>query len=118
MQDINTIYHNGLGVAFQWKNNPNDDNKKVQIVFRDTGLLLTREQLSKFSKNINFTRENSSLCKDCAEKESCRVLLVESPIPSVTFALNARELNEIQDLVDGTLFQLDLDIYVNKMCGQ
>ncbi len=55
------------------------------------------------------------MCTDCTHNESCRALLVDSPAPQVTFALNAKELEAIEDLVKGTLFQLNLDSYLNSM---
>ena len=115
MQEINPIYNNTFGVAFQWKGSITKDIKKVQLVFRDTGLLLSHEELLQFSKNITFTKKNSPMCTDCTHNESCRALLVDSPAPQVTFALNAKELEAIEDLVKGTLFQLNLDSYLNSM---
>lgn len=115
MQDIHPIYHNNFGVAFQWKRNTVKDIMKVQVVFRDTGLLLTKEELLQFSKNIRFTRMHSSLCADCAENELCKALLVDSPASQITFAMNLEELDAVEDLVEGTLFQLDLDNYLNKV---
>ncbi|MEL6916623.1 MAG: hypothetical protein AAFO99_02725 [Bacteroidota bacterium] len=50
-----------------------------------------------------------SLCKDCAQNESCRALLLDTPAPQVSLAMNLKELNAIHDLVEGTLFQLNLD---------
>ncbi len=116
MQDINPIYHNSFGVAFQWKRNCIKDIKKIQLVFRNTGMLLSKEELMQFSRNIQHTREHSPLCQDCTQKESCRVLLLDSTAPQVSFAMNAKELDAIQDLVEGTLFQLDLDDYLKRVC--
>jgi len=118
MIDINPIYHNAFGVAFQWKQTSEKDTKKVQLVFRDTGLLVTHEELLQFSKNIIFTKKNSPMCTDCAHNESCRALLVDSPAPQITFAMNAKELAAIEDLVEGTLFQINLDNYLNSMCDK
>lgn len=115
MQDIHPIYHNTLGVAFQWKRDTVRDRMKVQLVFRDTGLLLTKEELVLFSKNLKKTKENSSLCADCASNDSCKALMVDSPAPQITFAMNAKELEAVLDLVTGTLFHLDLDNYLGEI---
>jgi len=115
MSDINPIYHNNFGVAFQWKRNYAKDIKKIQVVFRDTGLLLSYEELYQFSKNIQYTKENSPMCKDCTNNESCKALLIDSPAPQVTFAMNVKELEGIQDLIEGTLFQLNLDNYLGRV---
>ncbi len=112
MNDVNPIYYNTFGVAFQWKRNTVKNIRKVQLVFRDTGLLLSYQELTQFSKNIKCTRDSGSLCNDCAQNESCRALLLDSPSPQVSFAMNMKELDAIQDLVEGTLFQLNLDNYI------
>ncbi|GAB5475250.1 MAG: hypothetical protein Mars2KO_33490 [Maribacter sp.] len=115
MKDIHPIYHNDFGFAFQWKGNLRHTVTKVQIVFRDTGLLLSKEELIRFSDNIKYTKENSSLCKNCAHNESCKALLVDSPAPQISFAMNAKELEAVQDLVEGTLFQMNLDNYLGGL---
>lgn len=61
MKDIHPIYNNNFGFAFRWKGNHHSTITKVQIVFRDTGLLLSKEELIRFSDNIKYTKENSSL---------------------------------------------------------
>lgn len=115
LQDINPIYHNLFGVAFQWKTNNATDIRKVQLVFRDIGLLLSKKELMDFQKNIKCTMESNSLCQDCQNKESCRALLLDTPAPQVTLAMNHKEINAVYDLVEGTLFQLDLDNYLDKV---
>ena len=72
MQDIHLIYQNQFGIAFQWKRSKAKDIHKVQMVFRDTGLRLSRQELLQFSKNIKCTMDSESLCSDCANSESCR----------------------------------------------
>lgn len=115
LQDINPIYHNSFGVAFQWKRNKQTDIRKVQLVFRDTGLLLSKKELKVFQKNIKCTMESNTLCEDCQNKETCRALLLDTPAPQVTLAMSHKEINALYDLVQGTLFQLDLDSYLNKV---
>jgi len=117
MQDIYPIYHNAFGFAFLWKRNSVKDIMKVQIVFRDTGLLLSKEELNQFSKNIKYTKDNSSLCNDCSLNESCKALLVDSPAKQITFAMNAKELDSIMDLVNGTIFQMELDDFLDSICA-
>lgn len=115
MNDIDLIYNNSFGLAFQWKGDRARDNNKVQLVFRDTGLFLSKEELLRFSKNIGRSMEHHSICGTCPKKETCRSILVESPVPQITFAMNSEELLNVQDLVEGTLFQLNLDNYIDSL---
>lgn len=116
MQDIDLIYRNRLGIAFRWKRNAATQMKKVQLIFRDTGLLLTGEELVKFSADIEkvFNESQEFLCKDCQVQGACRSLLLDSPAPQVTFSVSYEELLDLKDLVGGTLFQLNLDSYLNE----
>jgi len=115
MEDINPIYHNPFGVAFQYKRASTKELKKVQMVFRDTGFLLTLKELEEFRKHIKCTMESNSLCDDCRNKKSCRALLLDTPAPQVTLAMSQKELNAVDDLVEGTLFQLKIDNFLNSI---
>ena len=117
MQDIHPIYQNKFGVSFQWKRNIVQNLTKVQLVFRDTGLLLTKEELLLFSSNIQHTSDNKSLCSECIENTSCRALLVDSPAAQISFAFNLKELEDLKDLVEGTIFQMELDNYLGDICS-
>lgn len=116
MQDIDLIYRNRLGIAFCWKGTSKDTTKKVQLIFRDTGLLLSSAELVQFSGNIDkvLSEGQRSLCKDCKEKGACRSLLLDSPAPQITFAVSYDEVLDLQDLVSNTLFQLNVDSYLNE----
>ncbi len=109
MQDINTIYQNSFGIAFQWKRCAEKDHKKIQVVFRNTGLFLKEEELKLFSRQIGCTVKREGLCADCKENKECRSLLVETPAPQIAFAVSHAELHQMQDLIDGTIFQLGLN---------
>ena len=109
MQDIYPLYHNHFGISFQWKRETPKISNKVQMVFRDTGLFLTKKELLQFSKSVKCTMENSPLCQDCTKNKSCKALLLSTPAHQVSLAVSEEEIIAIHDLVEGTLFQLNLD---------
>lgn len=115
MHDIDSIYHNTFGVAFYWKKNEVTHIEKIQFIFRDTGLLISKKELLQFSKHILCSKEQGKGCKDCPQNESCRSWLVDTPAPQVTFAMNFKELEALQDLVEGTLFQLNLNTILGEV---
>ncbi len=108
-QDIHTLYHNELGISFTWKRARVEDRGKIQMVFRDTGLLFHKEELVHFAKMIADTKTTQPLCNDCKQNEQCRSLLLQTPSPQISFAVSYNELRQLDDLLKGTLFQLDLD---------
>ena len=113
--EILNIYSNSYGISFKWKYGVKKNKDKVQMVFRDTGLLLTRKELIQFSKNIQCTLNGEEGCHRCNE-EDCRSLLLDTPAPQISLAVSKRELGALEDLVEGTLFQMDLDTYLNNIC--
>lgn len=120
MHDIDPIYYNHFGIAFKWKGNTVKTIEKVQMVFRDTGLLLSFEELVRFSQNIkcSIKQGHQNLCKDCQHNDSCRSLLLDTPAPQVSLAISQKELYAIRDLVEGTLFQLNLNDFLGDICQQ
>lgn len=112
MKEIDLIYHNQFGVAFRWKSGIARDSNKVQLVFRDTGMLLTKKELIYFSQCIKGVDRDQYFCERCSQQESCRTLLLSTPAPQITLALNAKELTAIEDLVTGSLFQLNLNDFI------
>ena len=117
MNEIHPIYHNDFGMAFQWKRNALEDLKKVQLIFRNTGLLLSYKELVHFSKCIQETEQSGkgNLCQDCKDKGSCRSLLLNTPAHQVSFSVSFTEVQEIKDLIEGTLFRLNLDNYFDEL---
>ncbi len=116
-EDIYPIYNNSIGMAFQWKRGASKTNGKIQVIFRDTGLLLSRDELLQFFNNVQCTKNSGGPCNFRCGEMDCRSLLLDTPASQVSLAVSARELNAIEDLIQGTLFQLDLSTYLNGICN-
>ncbi len=114
MDDINTICYNDFGIAFQWKRCAAKDFNKIQLVFKNTGLFLNQSELIQFSQNIELALSKVYSCDNCTEKKPSELFLLEAPNPQVSFAMNHKELMEIQDLMKRTLFLLGLDKFLVK----
>lgn len=112
MDDVDLIYHNSLGVAFRWKKSmPNTDSRRVQMVFKDMGFYLLPEEIQYFSHNIQTAKYHN--CGNCGSHKTCRNILLRSPLEKMDFAVSAQELEQISDLIEGTLFKLNLEDYLN-----
>jgi len=114
MDEVDTLYYNSFGIAFIWNRSPSKAINKVQLVFRDMGLYLTSKELTHFSKLIEQTIAKPSICNDCKNHKSCKSILIETPMPQVSFVMNHNELHELRDLLLGTLFQLELNDMLKK----
>ncbi len=116
MKNINTIYYNKFGIAFSWKTCAAEDKNKVQLVFRDTGLYLNYSELKIFLKQIEATKNASPCsCANCEFSNTCRAMLLETPNPQISFAISREVLSQIYDLLQNTIFQLQLDQLYNAL---
>ena len=117
MNDIYPIYRNSFGMSFQWKRNilPNSFNK-FQIIFRDMGFYLTINQIKDFSNQLHEAKKRGAC--SCSS-DSCYVIksiLLKTPFSDIDLAVNSEELALIDELILGTLFQIELNDYLNKVC--
>ncbi|WP_248723448.1 hypothetical protein [Seonamhaeicola sp. ML3] len=116
MEDINIIYKTNIGLSFYWKRGPLRQVNKLNIVINDIALHLSYSELTEFSKNIDTALSRKSAhCKDCPHKSNCEVTMLETPIPQITFVKSYQEIKSIQDLVKGTLFELDLNSMLKEI---
>ncbi|NER14282.1 hypothetical protein GWK08_12585 [Leptobacterium flavescens] len=116
MDDIYYIYHNEFGISFQWKRDAfRQGFNKFQLVFRDTGFYLSHEEIKLFSENIESAKSIKP-CMNCGDSTECRNILLRTPSCRIDLAVNKQELSWIEDLVRGTLFQIQLDGFINELC--
>ncbi|OIQ15415.1 MAG: hypothetical protein BM557_11260 [Flavobacterium sp. MedPE-SWcel] len=114
MKEIQQIYHNDFGLAFYWIRNEEVLTQRVQLIFKETGFYLLPEELLQFSFLIESTSKKQG-CAGCC-KEGCGKVLLKTPIKAIDVAVSKQELFYIKDLVKGTLFNLQLNDYINEVC--
>ena len=113
MNEIKQLYYNTFGVSFYWTKEGKPLSKRIQVVFKDTGMYLTAEQVLEFSELIKECGD--SRCDSCRSK-CCRKFLLKTPVPEIDLAVDQSEFLQIKDLIDGTLFRIDMFNYLNKEC--
>ncbi|WP_340066322.1 hypothetical protein [Ascidiimonas aurantiaca] len=109
MNDIIPIYHNKYGISFRWKRTIGyKDPDKVQLVFREMGFYFSVNQLKDFLYFTQQSRKHTDYC-NCDVKEQARCILLKTPSSHIELAVNSVELDQIEDLLQGTLFHLSLN---------
>lgn len=115
MEDVNVIYHNNFGIAFKWKESiVKIKTDRIQLVFKDMGFYLTEKEVREFSENIRIAQPYKA-CSNCENPGNCRTILLKTPLKKMDFVVNKQELNEICDLVEGTLFHLQIESYLKDL---
>lgn len=118
MEQIEQIYYNDFGVAFYWKKAGESLLGRVQLVFKETGFYFTYTELHTFANLINSSYHKIQ-CEGCDFKNSCKGrFLLKTPCESVDLAVSIKELSDIKDLIEGTLFQIKLGCYLDDLCNK
>lgn len=115
-EDIVKIYHNKIGICFKWLTPDFDSSGRIQVVFRDMGFYLTEEEIRQFAKQIIISKNYRQSRCSCHRKKDCKNILLDTPASSVSLAVSITELNQLEDLLQGTLFWLELDNYLKYGC--
>ena len=111
--DIQKIYSNTIGLSFYLENR--NLSEKVQLIFRDIGFHLEIHEIKEFQKHIQSAFQQER-CNTCELGKSCRSILLKSPSSKVSIAVSLDEIQQIEDLIDGTLFYCRLENYLNDLC--
>lgn len=112
MENIIKIYDNKIGISFCWKE---INTNLIQIIFRDTGFHLTENEIEEFLEKT-LASKNQKNCSTCAKGENCKSILLQTPSGKVSMAVSKVELEQIDDLLKGTLFQIRINNYLNNLC--
>lgn len=113
MNAIDKIYSNEMGISFFWKREIPTSIPKVQLVFRDIGFLLSLNELKDFSDSC-ITTIQSQCCAECQDARDCRSLLLRTPSEKIDLAVSREELQQIHELINGTIFRIELKNWVNN----
>ncbi|WP_426090741.1 DUF6686 family protein [Flavobacterium sp. DSR3-2] len=113
MQEIKQIYHNNLGTSFYWRKDNGLLLDKVQLVFKEMGFYFTQQELQSFKRCIEDSYNQNNCCNDCELKNKCQKFLLKTPCSQIDLAVSMEELNAVKDLVEGTLFKINLDEYLH-----
>ncbi len=114
MNAIDKIYSNEMGISFFWKRDMPSEQPKIQLVFKDIGFLLSLNELKDFSNSCIITLQ-SQCCPDCKDSQQCRSLLLRTPSEKIDLAVNKEELLQIHELINGTVFKIELKNWIQNI---
>lgn len=112
MEQIHQIYLNNIGIAFYWEKEEGSIPCRIQIILKEIGLFLNLSELKDFNYLIDESIAKNSCCEDCALKNANCKFLLKTPLYPLDLSVSMNELKEIKDLVHGTLFKVEMEIYL------
>lgn len=112
MEQIQQIYLNSLGITFYWEKQEGIIPNRIQLIFKEIGLFFTLDELKDFNYLIDESIAKNHCCENCNLNSNCKFLL-KTPLYPLDLSVSMNELNDIKDLVNGTLFKIQMEIYLN-----
>jgi hypothetical protein len=112
MKEIKKIYYNDSGTSFYWRKQNEVVIDKVQLIFRETGFYFSKFELEQFKRCIEESITLNKCCDDCSLKNEYDKFLLKTPCIQIDLAVSMQELTAVKDLVEGTLFKINLDAYL------
>ena len=112
MQTTKQIYINDFGTSFYWRKENKVILDKVQLVFREMGFYFNKLEIEQFKECIKESYTVNSECADCELKSKCYKFLLKTPYSQIDLAVTMEELEKLKDLVEGTLFKIELEDYL------
>ena len=106
------IYYNESGTSFFWRKENEILTDKVQLIFRETGFYFSRPELKLFQCCIEESYALNKCCDNCELKNNCHKFLLKTPCIQIDLAVSMNELDAIKDLVEGTIFNINLEDYL------
>ncbi len=115
MKEIEQIYYNDFGVAFYWKIDGKVYKDRIQVVFKETGFYFLETEIKEFSQIVCDMACTTDAC-NCSFRNKCHRFLLKTPVREIDLAVSQQELLNIKDLLQGTLFNIEMSYYINKVC--
>ncbi|QLC67220.1 hypothetical protein LPB248_13200 [Flavobacterium sp. LPB0248] len=112
MKDIEQIYRNDFGISFYWKEGNEIISDKIQLLFKQMGFYFSVEELNEFHDLIEDCVTDHNNYGTRGVKRAFDKFLLKTPYVAIDLEISPMELDSIKDLVDGSLFRLNLNEYI------
>ncbi|WP_431243251.1 hypothetical protein ACQ9BO_00640 [Flavobacterium sp. P21] len=112
MKDIEQIYRNDFGISFYWKEGNEIVSDKIQLLFKQMGFYFSIQELNEFHDLIEDCVTDHNDSDRYSTKRVFDKFLLKTPYVALDLEISPIELNSIRDLVDGSLFRLNLNEYI------
>ncbi|WP_426483685.1 hypothetical protein [Flavobacterium sp. 2] len=112
MKDIEQIYRNDFGISFYWKEGNEIVSDKIQLLFKQMGFYFSVQELNEFHNLIDDCVTDRNDYDTRGVKRAFDKFLLKTPYVAIDLEISPIELNSIKDLVEGSLFRLNLNEYI------
>lgn len=108
---LKPIYHNNIGSSYFLKDDLDADLSmdRIQLIIGDIALILENNEIQAFLKIINSVKTGCK-CDDCKELNQ---ITCNTSYTKLIFKSNKKNIIELEDLVKGTIFEIQMNALIN-----
>lgn len=108
------IYRNDYGVSYRNYDTADPEEIGVQLIINRIGLYLSIPELENLKRIVlNKTESVPCMCSECQGEVSNKIWCT-NPFIDICLKLNDTTIEEIEDLIVGTQFMLNIDKTLKK----
>jgi len=109
MHYLKPVYHNSIGGTYILTSDLEDNTfEKIQLQLAELSILMTIEDLSQLLKTINSARQGCQ-CKNCGKKHCFKLIKCDTTFAQLHFKTTKKNVNALEELIQGTLFELAME---------
>jgi hypothetical protein len=108
------IYRNEYGVSYRNFDLEKDEKRGVQLIIDRVGLYLSIPELENLKRIVlNKYEGEPCMCSECQGEVSNKIWCT-NPLIDICLKFNDANIEEIEDLITGTQFMLNIDETLKK----
>ncbi len=109
MHYLKPVYHNSIGTTYIITSDLEENNfQKIQLQLAELAILLSIQELKHLLKIIDTSRKGCE-CKGCGKKYCFKLIKCDTTFAQIHFKTTAKNVNGLEELIQGTLFELAME---------
>jgi len=112
---LDPIYNNSFGASYAIKDTIETTNSspfKVQFIIGDVAIILKEEEIKNLL-NVVCSAKKGCTCKKCQNKTVPKQIKCNSNNTELIFKSNKTNIVALEDLIKGTMFELQINSILN-----
>jgi len=112
MHFLEPIYQNNTGAAYALKSSIDDPFSKIQLQLGDIAILMDMCEVESFLTVVKSAQKGCN-CANCEQEGAYKIIKCDTAYAEVKFKATPRVIEDLEDLVNGIIFE----VQVNRLLG-
>ncbi len=110
MNYLQPIYRNNIGTSYMLKSYEDCDApfNKIQLQIGEIAVLLSKKEL-KHLLNVIHSAKKGCHCTFCGDKTALKAIKCDTMFATLHFKTTPKNVETLEELIQGTLFELEME---------